>query len=300
MSGQHRIGIVAIFLPRMELDHLREWIEYHLRIGVARIFLYNNGHLSVDPAFGQDREASRVWQKKPEANFHLEVSDPEIDDRVRAIVSEFASTVACTAWPTGDGHGADFMKCQKSAVNCELRRQELEREVEWLAHLDLDELLVSGRDLGETLAGVSPQFGAIRLKQRLFESRWADGVSVPYSQLTKSYGTFNFNHKLIVRVGRVSRWTTPHSLGKVDGQVWRPPATKLRFHHFRGNQHHGPAPPKGYHGVNKYCRIDASQLHPDSSHVLAPPTSNEMLTPETPSPDAFPTTSRPDGTATGV
>jgi hypothetical protein len=48
MSKPGSIGLVTIFLPRMELDHLGEWIEYHQRIGVSRIFLYNNGHLSVD------------------------------------------------------------------------------------------------------------------------------------------------------------------------------------------------------------------------------------------------------------
>jgi hypothetical protein len=268
MSKPGNIGLVTVFLPRMELDHLREWIDYHRRIGVSRFFLYNNRHLSVDHAFGSGKEVGRVWHKKPEANYHLDLTDDEVDRRIDSTLEEFGDCVTHLPWPSGKKHGETFLKCQKSAANRELRQQEKLGELEWLGFIDLDELLVCVDPLELTLSEFSVDVAAIKLTQKVFLSRWLNGESQPYSNITKSFGTVNFNPKLIARVGRVKRWVSPHGLRTKQGHVWKAPPELLRFHHFRGNEHHGNPPPRGFGGVKKYCRLDSGQLEIDDSHRL--------------------------------
>ena len=69
-----RISLYTQILPRLEVFFLEEWIEHHLMIGVDKIYLYNNGFLSVDIKHG----TGKTWAKKPYANYFLEYSDEEI------------------------------------------------------------------------------------------------------------------------------------------------------------------------------------------------------------------------------
>lgn len=263
------LGLVTVFLPRLELDHLGEWIRYHRRIGISHFFLYNNGHLSSDSAFGPGQATGRIWHKKPEADYHLDLTDDEVDRRIETLLAGFGDCVMHIPWPSGKQHGVTFTKCQKSAANRELRRQTQKGELEWLGFLDVDELLVSPEPLQHALANAPGNAAAIRLSQKVFLSRWRDGISQPYSTITDSFGLVHFNPKLLARVGRVKRWTSPHGVRPAKGILWKAPPDVLRFHHFRGNSHHGPPPPKGYGGVKRYCRLDANKLETDAAHVLA-------------------------------
>lgn len=259
------LGLVALILPRMELDHLREWILHHRQIGVDRFFLYNNGHLSHDPVFRKG-ESDRVWAKKPEANYHLELSDEEIDRRIGDIVSECGETVRHIPWAPESGHGRSFRDCQKSAINHELLRQKKLREVDWLGHLDIDELLVCPRgNLRQLVNRLPLNVAAIRLRQKLFTSRWNAGCGIPYAKLTTSFGVLGFNRKFIVRVEAANGWKGPHQILGHDGKIWDAATDVLRFHHFRGREHHGIPAPDGW-GIRQYTQISDGSKEFDDAH----------------------------------
>lgn len=260
-----RIAIVTVFLPRMELNHLAEWITYHRKVGVQRFYLYNNGHIAHDAIFKRG-PAGKVWQKKPEANYHLDLSDEEVDQQIDAIVREAGSQVCHVPWPGGPrGHG-NYRTAQMAAVNRQLRKLQQEQNVDWLAYIDIDELVVPvNESLSDFLSRVENDVAAVKICQKLFESRWQSGNSVPYAKLTKAYGVLDFNRKLVARVSHARRWMNSHQMKISRGRILHVAPDHFRFHHFRGNEHHGPPAPAGF-GVNKYVKYEQPLEH-DNRHV---------------------------------
>lgn len=261
-----RIALVTIFLPRMEMDHLAEWIAYHKNIGINHFYIYNNGHIAHDTIFKKG-PAGKVWQKKPEANYHLDLSDEEVDERIDAIIQEAGHRVSHIAWPGGPQGRGNYRTAQMAAVNEQLRELQQTQEVDWLAYIDIDELIVP---VNESLSGFLSRLGddvaAVKISQKLFESRWQNGNSVPYAELTKAYGVLDFNRKLIARVSHARRWLNSHQMNVLQGRILHVAPDRLRFHHFRGNEHHGPPAPAGF-GVNKYVKYKEPMEH-DGCHVV--------------------------------
>jgi hypothetical protein len=259
------LGLVALFLPRMELGHLAEWIAYHQAVGVSRFYLYDNGPLSRDAVFG-DGEGERVWSKKPQADFRLELSDEEVDRQVRDILAEFGDAVTHVPWESGGAHGATFRQCQRSAINGELARQQQLRDVDWLGHLDIDELLVAPQgSVLDLLHGLDGDIAAVRLNQKLLESRWREGQGVPYAQLSRSYGVLRFNRKFLLRVRSAAGWKSPHQILRTAGKTWQAPADVLRFHHFRGTEHAAGSAPTGW-GIERYRALALAGVERDETH----------------------------------
>jgi hypothetical protein len=258
------LGLVALFLPRLELDHLQEWIVYHLNLGITKIFLYDNGPMSHDPLFGS-RQGDTIWQKKPEANYHRALSDVEIECRIRSLTDAFGPVVSRVAWQP-DSQRPSFRDCQRMAINHELKRQSQLREVDWLGHLDIDELLVPAKCLSEALQSFSPDVQGLRLAQKLFEFRFRDGQSLRYAELTRTWGILPFNCKWILRVGSASRWLGPHQVRCLAGKTVAVPPEILRFHHFRGIQHHGPHVTRAW-GIHRYRELPDRPGELDDLHV---------------------------------
>jgi len=267
------IAVATVFLPRMELDYLADWIGYHRNLGVEHFYLYDNRHLSYDAKFNQ-RPAEKIWQKKPEADYHLDLSDDDIDHQVRQILAEAGPNVFHTAWPGGRQGQGGFYAAQIKAVNSLLKQLQEAQLVEWLAFIDVDELLVPSEDpLPSILNGLENNVAALELSQKLFESRWQNGRGVPFAQLSRSFGVLDFNQKLIARVSHCERWVNPHSLQAKQGRILKIPANHLRFHHFRGNEHFGKPAPPGW-GVQQYVKLDAA-TEIDSSHCRHLPSSGD-------------------------
>lgn len=104
---KYELAICTIF--QNEAEYLKEWIEYHLLVGVQHFYLYNN--LSTDN--------------------YIEVLRPYISNKV----------VTLTQWPFGThSDGKNWSKIQKEAYNkcCKTNIG----QVKWLAFIDTDEFIV--------------------------------------------------------------------------------------------------------------------------------------------------------------
>lgn len=109
------ILLVTYFLPRMEMDYLASWLKYHLDTGIAEIVLYDSGHVANDKIY-QSTENPRIWGKKPEADFHLGLSDDEVDRRIQGIVREFGSAVRWEPWRTHRTRKRGYRSSRLSAI----------------------------------------------------------------------------------------------------------------------------------------------------------------------------------------
>lgn len=102
-SNGHEIAIVAVFLN--EAEYLKEWIEFHLMVGVDRFYLYDNGS----------------------------------SDEFSTILEPYcqAGQVLLLPWaPFISDASAQRLAYAHAARNCA-------RSVQWLAFIDIDEFLFS-------------------------------------------------------------------------------------------------------------------------------------------------------------
>ena len=138
---QKKLAICAIFQD--EAPYLKEWIEYHLLVGVEHFYLYNN-----DSQDGY-RKVLRPYVEK--------------------------GVVTLTQWPSAT-KGGNWLPDQKRAYNHCIRW--CRDKVEWLAIIDVDEFMVPvDKDtVTEYLAefDAKPHVGAIKMNWQLFgTSGWA-------------------------------------------------------------------------------------------------------------------------------
>ena len=100
---KHQLSIVCIFND--EADYLKEWIEFHLMVGVDHFYLYNNN--SVD--------------------HYLEVLNPYIKEGI----------VEITDWPSPIG--ADWSPYQRQAYDHCVKHHK--KDTAWMAFIDTDEFI---------------------------------------------------------------------------------------------------------------------------------------------------------------
>ncbi|MCG8449819.1 MAG: glycosyltransferase family 92 protein [Pirellulales bacterium] len=247
----------------MELDHLAEWLRHHAALGIEDFWLYSTGHQVLDSHFGNQGELT--WNKKPEADYHLDFTNGEVDKRINKIVRQAQRLygvkirlLQAESSPQGVGH----VQCliSQDAVNA------ARNNVDWLGFIDIDELLVG--DLSY-FSELSDKVAAVQLRQRVFESRWLRGKARPMAAISRHYGTVNFNKKIFANPNHVKRWSNIHRIYPKDrsGLVVQAPPEKIRFHHFRGI-----AIPKGMSiphqempGLPKYAQLKLQPTH-DCTH----------------------------------
>jgi len=61
-------AIYTLILPRLEVFYLQEWVEHHLNIGYDKIFIYNNGRISVDHTRG-----AKPWRALTDAEKKIQM-----------------------------------------------------------------------------------------------------------------------------------------------------------------------------------------------------------------------------------
>ena len=178
---QYDVAIATIF--QNEAPYLKEWIEFHKRVGVQHFYLYN--HFSTDD--------------------YMSVLDPYLS----------AGDVELIQWPYKQTSLEHWTQIQCRAYEHALKLAE--GNAKWLAILDSDEFLfpTSGDNLGDFLKDYEA-FGGIGVNWQLFGT---SGISkIPANKLLietlllkapEQFGE-NSNMKSIVRPETVAGCHSPH------------------------------------------------------------------------------------------
>ena len=101
-----KIAIWSIFLPRLEIYFLEEWIEHHMALGVSKFYLYSNGFYSHDnskignatPYKVSNQEEGMVWSKKPLDDYNLDLSPGQILEKLESIEKKYKGAVEFKNW----------------------------------------------------------------------------------------------------------------------------------------------------------------------------------------------------------
>ena len=100
------ITIYSIFLPRIELFFIEEWLIYHKNLGVNKIYLYNNGFFSEDHSDMAKNSPKKVekkyknikWDKKPDEDYNLHLTDTQILLKLEALEEKYEGFLEIKDW----------------------------------------------------------------------------------------------------------------------------------------------------------------------------------------------------------
>lgn len=132
---RYQLAIHTVFLPRENLFFLKEWLAYHLHLGVEHFYLYDNSG-----SIGRGGSTSQINKRR--FNFHSMTSgldDIEVQAVLEAILDEFGSDI-CTLidWQPENNEGQINYGQAKSVCHC---MSNYRVDVQWLATIDMDEYL---------------------------------------------------------------------------------------------------------------------------------------------------------------
>lgn len=255
-----------MILPRLEVFFLEEWIQHHLNLGVDEIYLYNSGNKPFRECGGfrnrpkdlrslNSEEQNIKWGKKPDADYFLEFSDSEINDKLNEIVMTYKNNVFLKSWVSRIDHN------ETKNVNSQITgyRDAVSRSYDgWWMLLDPDEFLYSPsfdsiRDF--LVDSENNKNYNIRLSQRVFNCRKPDyEVRRIFDycgdlSLSKSFIKNPILNELKVHTGK-TMLSDEQRINK----------NQFRFNHYRGPSEQMGGPAYGKLMYKPFDKIDEGML----------------------------------------
>lgn len=237
------VCICTMIAPRMEISFLGEWIEHHLDLGVDRIFIYNTGFKIVSTKGENTQrkltegEVGKRWQKKPDAEYHVDLSDDEITNLLNELVEKYSERVELIDWFWRD----EFDKSNHTAQCLAYENCTKNFMSDWWLNIDPDEYVVikSHETIGEFL-NADHRIGkhgkrkvtSFWVGQRVFEER-VRGESV---RKIFNYGYDLPHHcKCIVKNPINSFDMAIHQAKNSNGRYTHWSMDDILIHHYRGH-----------------------------------------------------------------
>ncbi|MCK4711434.1 MAG: hypothetical protein KAT26_01000, partial [Marinosulfonomonas sp.] len=166
-----QIGAITQVLIRMELDHVSEWLLHMQKLGFDKIWVFYEEQV-VDARVGQD-SPSPNWAKKPEADFHPELSDEEALQKFQEIIDQIHGIDIFLIPSTSRAEHNGKRQIDNLIWLCKKIQTKEFPLIDWLAFLDIDELIVCKQPLKSYLSNPSQKrVSVINIPQRLMASRW--------------------------------------------------------------------------------------------------------------------------------
>jgi hypothetical protein len=217
-------------MPRLEFIYLDEWIDHHFKVGVDKIFIYDNGHKSIDNsqwATGSrplsEAEESYKWKKKPDTNYFLNYTTEYIDSKMNSLIND---KVSITPWKYAHDHLDEYPQSQLSGFeHCAL----MNPDIDWWLFIDPDEFIApkSVNNLNE-LINKYPEVGSFYFEQRIFDDRHHDK---PVREIY-NWGYDSDQSKSLVASPIIDYQV--HVPLSNKGSVMRVNRKDCIFHHYRG------------------------------------------------------------------
>jgi hypothetical protein len=149
-TSRPRVALFTVFILREDILFLEEWLEHHLRLGVDRIFIYDNSKVQYNEVDGHQGTQPSPKDLKEGSISKYGVNFAELVDETTALTlfadirKRFAEKLDVREWsPIGPDGRVHYG--QIAAINDFVEKYRY--DFDYTLHLDCDEFLVSPRGL---------------------------------------------------------------------------------------------------------------------------------------------------------
>jgi hypothetical protein len=243
----NQLAIHTVFLPRENILFIREWIAYHIRIGVSHFYLYNNK--------GSEGDLSYTFQSDTTNKYGMDyvtptahITDEELDSILEEVACYFKGYVTYVPWSKKDKTGK-VVYAQNDSIKHYYNHFSMLHD--WTAFIDIDEFIFSAKydNLGHLLDECEQNdCFDIQMLQKKFADRFYDTTKyvIEITDCVENVDTRNWSPKHIIKnefldgdylnghkTGK--RWGI-HNIPNKSRNMFHAPMDVLRFNHYNTNK----------------------------------------------------------------
>ncbi|MEO1079495.1 MAG: glycosyltransferase family 92 protein [Pseudomonadota bacterium] len=221
-----------MFVARENIFFLKEWLDYHARLGVSDFFLYDNSRSA-------GRNGSTPKKNKYGFKFAAltkRYTDDSVAEEIQRIVAGVDARCELICWSPMDETGRVLYGQIESVIDCVERAQ----ACDWIGFFDIDEFVFSpsGEQLKALLSDAS-DYDGVTLLQKKFEDRFLN-IGRPVTEITRcidGLDTSRWAPKMFLKKGALNKNTAEniHRL-PVHGETFTFDPARLRFNHYNVNR----------------------------------------------------------------
>lgn len=241
-GNKYRLSILTVFLPREHILFLKEWLVYHIELGIDHFYLYDNtGSVGRN---GSNKEVNKYGI--PYAKITEGMSDKDIQDILKEIQEDLPKQITYVKWTPMDAQGRivyDWNKALRDYI------ESYGSNSDWTAFIDLDEFIFSpkGKNLKDYLDEYEKMgLEEILLHQKKFDERFnnLDKFVIQIESCIDGVNTKGWASKHIARndvidldalIAMKFGWNM-HNIPMKRGIYFDADMEELRFNHYNSNK----------------------------------------------------------------
>lgn len=168
-------AIHAVFIAKENILFLEEWIDYHIKLGFNKFYLYDNSKVQLKNQYNSKNPHLKPGKvNKYNINYDeiVKLNQTQVNEIMNKIVKKYNGKVNIVEWSPKDKNGKVLFNQKEGHAHC-LKRMKLEG-VHWCANIDMDEFIVIDDDktIGEFLATLDSKVSDVYLNQIRFQTRF--------------------------------------------------------------------------------------------------------------------------------
>jgi len=237
-GNKYRLAIQTVFLVRENILFLKEWLVYHIELGVDHFYLYDNTGCQSNQEFNN--------YGIPYAKITEGISDKDIQDILNEIQQDLPGRVTYEKWTPRDEQGK-IIYGQTDAIKDYTERYS--RNSDWTAFIDMDEFIFSpeGKNLKDYLDEYEKRgIEDLVLHQKKFDNRFnnLDKFVIQIESCIDGINTIGWASKHIMRsdnidltamIEKKKGWNI-HYIPIKRGRYFDVKMEELRFNHYNTNK----------------------------------------------------------------
>lgn len=230
-------AIHTVFIAKENILFLEEWIDYHIKLGFNKFYLYDNSKVKKSGYWNTQHKHFKSGKvNKYNINYDeiVKLTDKEIKDKLEIIKNKYKN-VDIIDWSPLDKNGEVEYGQVKAHNHC-LNKMKKDG-VKWCANIDMDEFIVIDTfdTIQEYINSLNSNISNISMKQIIFRSRFYKSsnklvIDIKNTSNSKIESTVHNSYKNIYRVNDTK---------KLDVHIWygngeqSDPIKDIYFNHYK-------------------------------------------------------------------
>lgn len=270
-KNQNKIyAIHAVFISKENILFLEEWIDYHIKLGFNKFYLYDNSKVTKKSAFDSKNNNLKPGKvNKYNINYDeiVKLNQSQVNEIMDKIVKKYDGKVNIIEWSPKDKHGNVLYNQLEAHAHC-LKRMKLEG-VSWCASIDIDEFIVIKKEgckfIDDFINKLDGKVSNLSLEQIRFQNRFEniDKNVVDIDMASKKNGKFLNNYNSYKNIFKVED-TTALSVHTWKGKGKQITTKDILFNHYKLNDSHTDK----FHTLNNIDEGLKSHIHKNSKNYV--------------------------------
>ncbi len=227
-----KLAIQTVFILKENIPFLREWIIYHLNLGVDKIYLYDN-----TGSIGRNGSNKDTNKYNIEFSKIINMTDEEIDKELQNILNDYKDNLVYIKWQPLDENNNIFYGFNLSVLDY---IKKYGSENDYTCFIDLDEFIISKNNLDLKKYIIDNGADKYELLQKKFIDRFCgkNKKTIELSDCIENINTNKWGIKTIIKNNKLDTdkfHFNMHTIPITTNNIKKINIDDFRFNHYNVN-----------------------------------------------------------------